>query len=825
MVSIRRFFIIFILLFIFIEIQNIRSLHSFAQNLPQEEKDFFVAQKAFEDGFYDTSLNLFEEFLIDYPYSNQKLAVSLYIAKSLFFQKRYQESLDKFQRIMGIAEANTIRDEILYWIAETYFKTRDYKNASYYYQKLIFEFPQSKYRADAYYSNGFCAYINDNYKDAINIFTYIKEQFPDSPLSQEASFKIIESFYNLKDFKNLSLSINEFLEIYSKSKKLNYIYYYRAELNYYLGNLSDAVRDFNLCLNINQGDEFLESCSNLGLGWIYLKNEKFDDADKAFAKVNKEILEQKNKESLILGRAVLYSKTQKVDEAKDLFDSLIIGSKDNNVLFEAYVAKGELLYNSSRFNEAVSVYRDALKKFSDKSSFDLDKLYYGLAWVYLKLGNFKDAITEFQKVIKESSNKVIKVSALCQLADTYQDQGDFDEAIEKYDKILKDYPDNFYSDYVQYQLGVALLKSEKYDSAILAFSKLISDFPNSKLRDSGLYSLGLTYFKEGDFLKSKECFLSLYQDFPDSKLRYEALYLAGISFYNQSNFTEAIRIFKNLLKEKKLDNDLLVKTEYELADCYLRLSDEKEALRRFRALNARYPDSFLADDVLFWLGEYFLKELKFSFARRYFFSLIEKYPKSPLISESYYNIGYSYVQEGNLDEAKKIFIKLKADYRDKNSVLAQIALIDIKAEEGKTKEAVQEYSRLLEYNSEFSKLIYLKLADVYRKQNNTDKAMEIYRKLQDQVVDPYIEFQIAECFEEKEDFSSAIKEYLSISYSYSDDRVLVLKSLLRAAKLFEEKEEWLQAKNIYNKISGMDFEEAKFAKEKINWINSLLKNK
>lgn len=797
----------------------------FAQD-KQEKKNFFVAQKSFEDGFYDASAKLFEEFLIDYPYSTRKIEASLYIAKSLFFQKKYQECLTKFHKFLGMPEAGPVKDEVIFWIAECCFKLRNYKDASYYYQRLIVEFPHSKYKVNAYYSNGFCFFVNDNYREAIRTFNLIRQEFPGSPLAEEASFKIIECFYNLKDFKNLNISINTFLEDYPKSKKINYIYYYRGEFNYYNDNFREADSDFNLCLERSKGDSLLESIANLGLGWVNLRLERFDQAEKSFLKVDADVLDSKSKESLLLGKAILFAKTNKADQAQKLFDSIINTSKDRSIILEAYVAKGDLLYSESRFKDAASFYKEAINRFSgQEGQVDIDKLYYGLAWVYLKLGNFKEATLEFQKVISESSNKIIKISALCQLADTYQEQGKLVEAIEKYDQILRDYPDNFYSDYAQYQLGVALLKLEKYDSAILAFGKLNSDFPNSKLRDSGSYSLGLAYFKKGDYIKSKEYFLSLYQNFPDSRLRHEALYLAGVSCYNQGNFSEAIKIFKNLLKEKKLDSELLVKTEYELADCFLRAGDQKEALKRFRALNAKYPNSFLADDILFWLGEYFSKELKFNLSRNYFLMLIKKYPKSPLVAQCYYNIGYTYIEEGNLDEAKKYFSKLKKEYKDKNSILAQIALIDIDAEEGKLNEAIRGYNRLLEYNNEFSKLIYIKLADVYKKSNNFNKALEIYRKLQSDSIDPYVEFQIAECLEENKDFDNAIKGYLSVSYSYPEDKALVLKCLLRAGKILEEQEKWSEAKNIYQKVSDMDFEEAKFAKEKINWIDSFTKKK
>jgi tetratricopeptide (TPR) repeat protein len=53
---------------------------------------------------------------------------------------------------------------------------------------------------------------------------------------------------------------------------------------------------------------------------------------------------------------------------------------------------------------------------------------------------------------------------------------------------------------------------------------------------------------------------------------------------------EAIDIFRSIPKLPP-ETELLQRSEYEIADCYYKLGQEKEALKRFKSLRTKYPDS------------------------------------------------------------------------------------------------------------------------------------------------------------------------------------------------------------------------------------------
>ncbi|MFH1406705.1 MAG: hypothetical protein ABIH01_01680 [Candidatus Omnitrophota bacterium] len=61
--------------------------------------------------------------------------------------------------------------------------------------------------------------------------------------------------------------------------------------------------------------------------------------------------------------------------------------------------------------------------------------------------------------------------------------------------------------------------------------------------------------------------------------------------------------------------------------------------------------------------------------------------------------------------------------------------------------------------------------------------------------------------------------------SYDDAAgYLRIKSLLRCAQILEALGRWSEAKNIYQKLSEEQFDEAKYAKERLEWIKNRIRD-
>lgn len=793
-----------------------------AADSDKEEESLFVAKKAFEDGFYEVSLGLLERFLKNYPGSKKAAEVRLLIGQCYFQQNKFFEALTKFEELLNSAESKDIRDAIVYWIAEVHFRGNNFSKAVIFYKKIIDEFPDSKYAPAAYYSLGWCLFQEKSFKEAYVYFKVVEEKYPKESFAQDANFKIIECLYNVKDYALLKENIKKYLKAYSKDQaKQAYLYYYMAEADYYLDDFNEAIESYNKVLSYTP-DEKIKALSRLGIGWSYLKLKRYKEAGDIFAAVKLDNLEKSSKDVLLLGKAILATEEKKFKEAGGLYNELLGLTQDPSVIAQAYLGKAESMYNAADYSGSAETYKEALEKIAPSTPGELvDKLHYGLAWAYLKEGEFKGAIEEFQKVAKQSEDKIIKVSAMCQIGDAYQNEGEFDPAIQTYDKILKEYPDSLYGDYVQYQLGISMLKSSNYNGAILAFQSLKRNFPNSKLLDDAAYAMGLSYFQMEDYNLSRDILEKFQAEYRDSYLKPQAMYLLATSFYNLGKYNEAIEAFKNIIRQYGSDSELVQKAEYEIADCYYQLGDEKEAMSRFKALRSKYPDSGLTPEVIWWLGEYYYRHNDLSLARRYFASLIQDFPKSSLVPNAYYILGSISEAEADYNTAVDNFKKVTELGKSDITGTAAIAMADVYIKQNKLDLALVTYERVLADYANLASLIYPKLADIYNRLGNYSEAIEYYTRSLDVV--PVkdmstIQFKIAELKESQGKPDEAIEEYTKVSYLYSENSELSVKSLLRIAQIYEGKDDFKEAVKIYDKVISLGAEEAKYAKERVDWI-------
>ena len=65
----------------------------------------------------------------------------------------------------------------------------------------------------------------------------------------------------------------------------------------------------------------------------------------------------------------------------------------------------------------------------------------------------------------------------------------------------------------------------------------------------------------------------------------------------------------------------------------------------------------------------------------------------------------------------------------------------------------------------------------------------------------------------------AVQAYLKIPYLFPNEKMWTVKSYLRIARIFENMQDWENAKIVYNKIIEYGTEEAKFAQERLDWID------
>ncbi len=780
---------IFLILVIGLLLINLMSI-CYAQAQTKEEEAIFVAKKAFEDGYYEVSLSLLERFLNNFPASNKVAEAELLVGECYFYQNRLTDALDKFEDLLKRPASGNIKDAILYWIAEVYFKSSNFPKASDFYRRIVDGFPNSSYVPLALYSLGWSSFQESKFQEARDYFKAIEEKYPKEPQAKDAAFKIIECLYNLKEYSSLRDRGKPSLKLFSDDPiRLTNLYFYLAEAEYYLGNFNQSLEYYVKVIK-ESDDNKIQALSHLGSSWAYLKLKRYRDAEDELSLLKEENFDKKGLETLLLAKAVFMLETGRVNDSDKIYSRLIDLAVDPEVIALAYQGKADALNSLAEYDQSAHFYLEALKKArSINASLDIiDKLHYNLGLVLLKQGKTQEALKEFQGVVKESENNIIKESALVQLGDLYQDLGDYMLAIKSYESILKDYPASLYRDYIQYQLGLIFFKKFDYDSTIKLLSAFRNNFPSSKYINDVYYLLGLVYSRKEDYASSIRVLEQSRKESREGNFPPQSVYLLANSRYNVGDFNRAIELFKETIRRSQ-DTELVQRSEYGIADSLYQLGNEKEALSRFKALRSRYPESNLTAEVVFWLAGYYYQHGELNLARRYFLSLIQDFPKSNLISDAYYSLGLISSSESSAQEAVINFKKAMESDKPQLQVISASAL-----------------------------------GDLFYKLEDYKQALEFYRKglvLSLGKENPELHIKIAETLEAKGDIEGAIREYQKIS---ADIRFQA-KAYLRLARLYEDKEEFGEAREFYQKVIALNDEgSVVYAKERVEWIEANIKN-
>lgn len=663
----------------------------------QDNKDAEVAllaKRAFDDGFYDLSLSLFERALSQQPDAPRRSEINLFIARCYLNQNKPLEARKKLEEIIILGGNN---GTAYYWLAETYFRGNDFRQAAVYYRKAI-DTPQSSYASYAYYSLGACLEETGDYRGALEYFKAVKEKFSGLEFNQDTDFKIISCLYNLKEFPGLKESAQAYLKAYPEdSSRLALLYFYMAESDYYLDNITLAADEYERAIS-SAVESRQTALFRLSLAWADIKLKKYKEADDLFEQIDQTLLDSDNRSVFLLGKGFLLAENRKFSDSLSVYDEIISSTQYNNILLQAYLGKADSLFNLSRYGDAAAIYKETLYRvnvFNFGSEY-LGRLHYGLGEVFIKQGKFTEALDEFRKAVDTAKGPDIKAASLCRIADIYSLRDSAEKAAGAYRLILKSYPDSGYADYARYQLGLSLFKLSKYDEALVT----LHDFK---------------------------------ADFKDSVFRKDALYLMGLALYKQAKFKEAQEIFYIARNDYIQDKEFIERLEYEIALCCYQKGEHEKAVDYFnRVLSGGSLNAEMAAQAVSALADILIKQEKYDLAEKAYKNTLAQYKN--LKSVLYPNLGELYILQSRFSEALE-YMRSSLDVvprREKSALQFRIA--ECLQEQAKISEALDEYLKVTYLYPEddpfFAKAL-LRIAQIYEDKEMLQEAKDIYKRIID----------------------------------------------------------------------------------------------
>ncbi|MBD3582681.1 tetratricopeptide repeat protein [Flavobacterium selenitireducens] len=652
-----------------------------------------------------------EDFVEDYPTSTKQNQAYIEVAHYYFEQGRYPQALQWFDKVDEGTLSQDERDKFNFQKGYAFFSAGKKKEATGYFNQVL---NSKEYGSQAKYYMGFMSYEADDYKEASKYFDEVsgEEKYKEklSYFEADMNFKlgkfdqaiksgekamaksnaiekselnkiIGESYFNLKQYDKAIPYLKEYR---GKKGKWNNTDFYQLGYAYYKqGDYENAIAQFN---KIVGGNDSVAQNAYYHLGESYLKTDLKQQALNAFKNASEMQFDAKIAEDAALNYAKLsYEIGNSYQPVPDVLANFLQKYPNNPNRTEV---EG-LLINSYITSKNYAGALDLLEKnkTANREAYQKVTFYRGLE--LYQDGNYKEALSMFNKSIAEPRNRHFTARATFWKAETEYTLDNFNEALisfKQFDGFAEAKSTNEYKNF-NYNLAYAYFKLKEYDNAGDNFQKYIDAHKDDKTR------LNDAYLRLGD------CRFVTAKYWPAMDAYNKAIEMRGVDA-DYAAFQKAISYGFVQRNDKKIDD-----------------------LNKFIA---NFPKSQYRDDAMFELGNVYVVEKKTEQANQTYDKLVAEYRNSSYAPKALLRQGLNYYNAENDTQALAKFKKIASEFPNTAEAKEAVATARIiYVDSGK----VDEYAtwvRTLDFvevtDAELEKDTY-EAAEKQYQQNNTKAAI------------------------------------------------------------------------------------------------------
>ncbi|MBK6384470.1 MAG: tetratricopeptide repeat protein [Chitinophagaceae bacterium] len=525
------------------------------------DANYYYGFLAFRDRQYSDALAAFKIVENEKSYGT---VVPYYIAQVYYIQGKKDEAITYIQQKLQSGSSSQYYDlELKQLIGHAYFEKKEYAKALPYLEDYVGR--SKKVRREDLYELSYCYYQANNFSKAIDGFKQLSGK--DDSLSQHAMYLLGDAYLKTGQKSNAR---NAFLFCSSNSsnaEQKEISKYQYAKLSYELGYQDEALNSLSAFLADYPASTYTTEAKELMIAMLANTNN-YKDAQALLEGLTKPSENAKRLYPRILyGRATELINDGRLAEADALLDKALADPNNGSVLPLLNFWKGELAYRNNKLDDAIKYYHEYVKGGSPTSGeANLSNVNYNLGYCYLRKENYPVALSYFEPLGRNatiSSNSFVQ-DAFIRTADCYYMQKDYTRAKTMYDNVVKfSWPAEDYATFQNAMLAGVKSPKEK----ISLMNTMIRKFPASSLVTDANMEIANTYMSDEKFSEAIPYLSAVAKTSGNASLVPQAYLKMGTSYYNLNNNGEALRQFKILIDkypnspeaEDALDN---IKTIY-----------------------------------------------------------------------------------------------------------------------------------------------------------------------------------------------------------------------------------------------------------------------
>lgn len=527
------------------------------------DANYYYGFICFYDKNYRQALQAFTITEQDALYKN---VVPFYIAEIYYFLGDKEKALAISEKALNNVEKQVHELELKQLIGHLYFDKKEYNKALPYLATFVEN--NEKVRREDLYQLSFCYYSTKDWLKAIQGFKQLGGK--EDSLAQNSMYLLADAYLKTNQKANAR---NAFLFCAGNSsnvfqKEVSAFNY--AKLSYELGYLDIAITEFKKFKNQFNNSSYSNEAQELLISAL-ANTSNYKDALALYESLN-----VKTESVKTIYPRILYSRaTELINEgqisiADQLLNKVLAAPYNKIQLPFTFFWKGELSYRNGKIDDAISYINNYLANPSINAEINVTNAKYNLAYSFLKKGNYKEALKNFEFIAK-----AIQLSSSKQEQDVYLRSADCYYMLKSYQSALKIYQ------------RVIELNLETADYASFQMAIIDGALGNEKKKIEVLENISFQY--------------------PKSELIGEALMELAKTYLASENFNNAIYSLKELIQYKKFAS-LFPEAYLKLGIAHFNLNKNEEALQYFTILTKEYPNTVESDNSIEYIRNIFIEK-------------------------------------------------------------------------------------------------------------------------------------------------------------------------------------------------------------------------
>ena len=589
-----------------------------------------------------------EKFVENYPTSTKRNAAYFDVAEYYFENGKYAASKRWYEQVDLDRLSYVELERFNFNMGYVHLKTNSPEEAKEYFSRVR---NSTKYGPQAKYYEGFMAYENDDYEEASQLFEQVeaeegtredlsyfkadlnfkqgnfeeairlaKEQLPSATRIDASELnKIIgESYFNLGNYSEALPYLKEYKG--KRGRWSNTDYYQLGYAYYKQGDFESAIGEFN---KIVDGKNSVAQNAYYHLADAYLQTNRKQEALNAFRNAYQMDFVAKIKEDSGLNYAKLsyeignayepapqaignYLEAYPNTTERQTLESLLI---DSYITSKNYEGAMELIENN--------------RNFQDKEAYQKVAFYRGIE--LFNDGNYSEAITNFEKSLKDPRTASFTARALYWKAESEYTLNNIDDALLTFKQFEQSNAASSLPEYkdLGYNLGYAYFKKKNYDQAIKYFEN---------------------YTKSGS---------------TDSGRKVDAYMRLGDSYFISSKYWPAMEAYNAAIEMPGGDRDYAT---FQKAISYGFVDRNPQKIEALTSFTSQFPKSSYRDDALYELGNTYVATGNNEKGIEAYDRLVREIPKSKFAAKAQLKKALIYDNTDRSSQALTLFKKVAQDF-------------------------------------------------------------------------------------------------------------------------------------------------------------------